>query len=130
MIHLDTNTVIAFLNGDQGVASKLRAAIPDVAISALVLAELCYGAAKSTRRDENFNRISQLTEIVGVAPFDASCATAYGKLKLELRQQGTPTGEVDALIAVTCIACNATLVTHNTRHFDNMTGLRLDDWLT
>lgn len=129
MIHLDTNTVIAFLNGDQVVASKLHAAVPDVAMSALVLAELLFGAAESSRPDENVQKISQLRNIIAIAPFDTSAATAYAYLKSDLRRKGRPTGEIDALIAATCISCNATLVTHNTRHFENVARLRLDDWI-
>lgn len=129
MIHLDTNIVIAFLNGDQRIAAKLHSAIPDVAISSLVLAELLYGAARSGRPEDNSSKIAQLRQLISVVPFDIAAATAFAKLKLDLRKRGKPTGEVDALIAATCLACNATLVTHNSRHFEHIGGLSLDDWL-
>ena len=47
MRHLDTNTVIAYLNGNQVVAARLKLYVPDIAASTLVLAELLYGALAS-----------------------------------------------------------------------------------
>jgi tRNA(fMet)-specific endonuclease VapC len=36
---------------------------------------------------------------------------------------------VDMQIAATAIVHNLTLVTHNTKDFQHISGLRLDDWL-
>ncbi len=44
MHHLDTNIIIAYLNGNQKVAERLKAHLPELAMSSLVLAELRYGA--------------------------------------------------------------------------------------
>ncbi len=70
-----------------------------------------------------------LTEIIGVAPFDRVSADAYARLRLALRVKGRPTGEVDALIAAVALANEAVFVTHNTRHFEHIEGLLLEDWL-
>jgi len=43
MRHLDTNIVVAYLTGHGGAATHLKACLPEVAISSLVLAELLYG---------------------------------------------------------------------------------------
>jgi tRNA(fMet)-specific endonuclease VapC len=129
MHHLDTNIVIAYLNGNQHIADHLTAHIPDVAISSLVLAELLFGARLSARSEQNLNRLGTLTQLIGVASFDRASADAYAKLRLALRLKGRPTGEVDALIAAVAVAHEAVFVTHNTRHFENIPGLRLEDWL-
>ena len=57
MLHLDTNIVVAYLNGNQHMAERLKENLPDVAISALVLAELMYGARASARSTENLRRL-------------------------------------------------------------------------
>lgn len=129
MTHLDTDIVVAYLNGNRSVADRLRSLIPDVAISVLVLAELLFGANISARADENKSKINRLLALTPPIPFDHACAVAYADLKVELRRIGRPTGEVDALIAATAIANGATLVTHNRRHFENIPHLVLDDWL-
>jgi predicted nucleic acid-binding protein len=57
MWHLDTNIVIAYLNGDQVVAAHIKSHLPEVGLSSLVLAELLYGARASARASENLERI-------------------------------------------------------------------------
>jgi predicted nucleic acid-binding protein len=44
MILLDTNVVVAFLNGDRLVLKRMRAEIDKIALSTLVVAELDYGS--------------------------------------------------------------------------------------
>jgi len=129
MRHLDTNIVIAYLTGNQTVASQLKIHLPEVAISSLVLAELRFGARASARRDENLDRLDQFLQIVEVAEFDTVSADAYSRVRLSLRQMGRPTGEMDLLIASVALANDAILITHNTKHFENIDGLTLEDWL-
>jgi tRNA(fMet)-specific endonuclease VapC len=42
---------------------------------------------------------------------------------------GKPTGEVDALIGATAITHSAILVTNNLKHFENIEGLEIENWL-
>jgi len=130
MIHLDADIVIAYLNGNRDIARRLRFATPDVAISAIVLAELLYGAGKSSKPAENLTEIQKFLQFIAVAPFDTACAEIFATLKIELHRKGKPTGSEDTLIAATAIAHGADLVTHNTRHFKNISGLKLQDWLS
>jgi tRNA(fMet)-specific endonuclease VapC len=37
---------------------------------------------------------------------------------------------MDLMIASVALVCDLTLVTHNTVDYQNIPGLRLDDWLT
>ena len=129
MRHLDTNIVIAYLIGNQTVAGQLKDHLPEVAISSLVLAELRFGARASARTVENIERLNQFLQIVEVADFDDASADAYSRIRLSLRQMGRPTGEMDTLIAAVALANDAVLVTHNTKHFEDIEGLVLEDWL-
>jgi tRNA(fMet)-specific endonuclease VapC len=94
-----------------------------------VLGELLYGARASARATENVEKVYQLLRAIEGVDFDRDCAEAYSALKVDLRHRGRPTNEVDALIAATALAHNATLITHNVRHFENITGLQIEDWL-
>ena len=47
MILLDTNVVVAHLNGDAAVTAKISSHIDEIAVPALVVAELDYGAKAS-----------------------------------------------------------------------------------
>ena len=129
MRHLDTNIVIAYLNGNQAVAERLRDHLPEVGISSLVLAELLYGARASARADQNTERVRQFLQIVELADFDQASAEIYGEIRFTLRQKDRPTGEIDTLIAAVARANDAILVTHNTQGFQQIDGLLLEDWI-
>lgn len=61
-------------------------------------------------------------------PFGDDGAEQYGLIRAELKRQGRPIGANDLLIAATALAYDLTLVTHNTREFSRVPGLRLEDW--
>ena len=128
MILLDTNVVVAFLNGNKLVLKRIQAEIDKVALSTLVVAELDYGAKVSQRAKENLEKLYQFLNIVQIVPFDVECAKVFGTVKSKLRSLGKPTGEVDALIAATAMAHEAVLVTSNKKHFENIEGLKIEVW--
>lgn len=128
MILLDTNVVIAFLNGNKAVAERIAGNIEKIALSALVVAELNYGAKASQNASRNLDKLTRLLDVVQTIPFDLECAESFGTIKSKLRSIGKPTGEVDALIAATALAHKAVLVTVNKRHFEHIEGLRVEAW--
>jgi len=128
MILLDTNVVVAFLNGEGSVLKRIKDEIDKIALSPLVIAELDYGAKVSHKAKENLEKLYRFVDIVQVIPFDVECAKAFGTIKSRLRSLGKPTGEVDALIAATALGHEAILVTANKRHFENIEGLKVEVW--
>ena len=129
MILLDTNIVVAFLNGDNSILKRIKDEIDRIALSSLVVAELDYGAKASQRAKENLEKLYRFLDVVQVVPFDIECAKICGSIKSKLRNIGKPTGEVDVLIAATAMAHKATLVTANKKHFENIEGLKIEMWL-
>ncbi len=67
---------------------------------------------------------------VATIGFDDDCAKECGRLRVELRRQGIGTAALDLLIAAVALLYDLTLVTHNTKDFERIPGLRLEDWLT
>lgn len=128
MILLDTNVVIAFLNGNKSVAERIADNIDKIALSALVVAELNYGAKASQNASRNLDKLARLLDVVQIVSFDVECADSFGTIKSKLRSIGKPTGEVDALIAATAIAHKAVLITGNKKHFEQIEGLRIETW--
>jgi len=128
MILLDTNIVVAFLNGDSAIRKSIKDEINRIALSSLVVGELDYGAKVSQKAKENLERLYQFVDLVQVLPFDIECAKFFGSIKSKLRIMGKPTGEVDILISATAMANKATLVTANKKHFENIEGLKLEVW--
>lgn len=130
MFLLDTNACIRVLNGSSApVAARLRATSPsEVRLSAIVKAELVYGARKSARVDENLRVLRRFFAPFVSLPFDDRCAEEAGLIRLDLERSGRPVGPNDLLIAATARAYDLVVVTHNTREFGRITGLRTEDW--
>lgn len=125
---LDTNIVIAYFKGEHGISEKVLSRIEEIALSSLVVSELDYGAKASQKAQENLAKLYSFINLVEIIPFDLECAKTLGTIKSKLRLIGKPTGEVDALIAATAISLNATLITRNQKHFENIEGLKLEIW--
>lgn len=128
MIHLDTNIVIAFMNGNKSIKEAIKQNIDEIALSAFVVAELDYGAKASVNRTRNLERLYRFIDLVTIVPFDGESARIFGTVKSELRKIGKPTGEIDAMIASVAMAQDAVLVTSNIKHFENIPGLKLEVW--
>jgi tRNA(fMet)-specific endonuclease VapC len=129
MFLLDTNIIIAYLKGSHVVREKILSNIEEIAVSTLVIAELYYGAKSSQQPEKNLENLSRFIEVIRIIPFDLSCAITFGDIKSKLRAMGKPTGEVDALIGATAMTHNAILVTNNLKHFENIEGLTIENWL-
>lgn len=83
----------------------------------------------SSRVEQNLLVLNQFANQLPKVNFDENAAREFGKIQGELRQIGRPTGQLDALIAAVARSRNDTLVTNNTRHFINITNLKLENWL-
>ena len=127
--HLDTNTIIAYLNGDRAVAEKIKQHLPHIAVSALVVGELLYGARNSQRRERNLDNVYQFLRVVQVIDFDLASAEQYSHIRVSLRKKGRPSGANDMIIAAIALAHNAVLVTDNTKDFEHIDKLDLENWL-
>jgi tRNA(fMet)-specific endonuclease VapC len=127
---LDTNTCIRIVNGSSlPVAARLQATNPaEVRLSAVVKAELLYGARKSARVDDNLRLLRRFFAPLVSLPFDDRCAEEAGLIRLDLERSGRPIGPNDLLIGATARAHDLVLVTHNSREFGRIPGLRVEDW--
>jgi tRNA(fMet)-specific endonuclease VapC len=127
---LDTNACIRILNGSSPrVAARLQATSPaQVRLCAIVRSELLYGARHSQRVEANLRLLKRFFEPLVSLPFDDRCADEAALIRLELVRTGRPIGPNDLLIAATARVHDLVLVTHNTREFSRVPGLRVEDW--
>jgi tRNA(fMet)-specific endonuclease VapC len=101
-----------------------------LAISTLVLAELFYGAARHpTRSEAYFAEIADFSRRLRVVPWSEVAALGYARIRAELERRGAPIGNMDLLIAAHALAEKAVLVTHNTREFERVPGLVVENWV-
>ncbi len=131
---LDTNIVSYFLRGASAVLNqRILDSTPDtLAISVISAGELRYGLSKlpsSKRATELAHHLNALLTAIAVLPLPANAAHHYGYTRAQLDAAGTPIGGNDLWIAAHALAQNMMLVTNNTREFERVPGLKLENWL-
>ena len=127
---LDTNICIYAINQRSNtVIERLkREGRNNLATSALVAAELAFGSLKSTRPGTK-QQLQIFLSGLQILPWGESAIWHYAKQRKLLREAGTPIGEMDLLIASQALGDDLTLVTNNTREFERIEGLRLENWV-
>jgi tRNA(fMet)-specific endonuclease VapC len=115
------------------LTNRLRACDPaSLAISTITAGELSYGLAKlgiSQRAGILSVKLNKLLRAVPVLPLNTQAVPHYSTARTFLESQGTPIGSNDLWIAAHALAQNMTLVTNNTREFERVPGIKVENWL-
>ena len=128
---LDTNTLIFLMNGDVNVIGKRNEAIfggDRFIIPPVVDYEIQRGLLyKPTPRKER-NYFS-LRQHYGVGTVTPEMWVKSAHIYVELRKKGFTVGDDDIFIAAFCLLNGYTLVTRNTKDFENIAGLKQVNWI-
>jgi tRNA(fMet)-specific endonuclease VapC len=127
---LDTNVCIHIIRRrPQAVLGRFEDyGVGEVGVSSVTVAELCYGAEKSSRPQQNLEALGRFLLPLEVLAFGGEAAAAYGRIRTALEKAGTPIGPLDTLIAAHAVSMGVTLVTNNTREFQRVPELNVEDW--
>ena len=127
---LDTNICIYCIkNKPEKVLIRLQRHDPsEICISSVTYAELVYGVEKSQAKEKNRLALTLLLANIDILVFDDAAAETYGEVRAELEKQGTPIGSMDMMIAGHAKSLGYTIVTNNTREFDRVKGLKVENW--
>ena len=123
---LDTNVIIALLNGEEAVARHFRQD-PEAYLPVIAVGELFYGARRSARAEANVRRVEDIIRVAAVLSCDKLTAEYYSKTKDLLRSKGRPIPDNDLWIAAISQQHALTLITRD-QHFWQIPGLALDTW--
>ncbi|WP_428563120.1 MAG: type II toxin-antitoxin system tRNA(fMet)-specific endonuclease VapC [Solidesulfovibrio sp. DCME] len=128
---LDTNICIYLIkhHPPQVRARFAGLSYGDVAISAITVAELEYGVAKSVHREKNAAALQGFLLPLEVLSFDAAAGACYGALRADLERRGEVIGAMDMLIAAQALAAGLVVVTNNVREFSRVLGLHCENWI-
>lgn len=127
---LDTNICIYVIkHRPPGVRERFNRHERHLAISAVTLAELLYGAEKSAQPAHNLGVVESFAARLEVLPFDARAAAHFGQIRAALQQAGTPIGPYDLMIAGHARSQGLALVTNNTGEFRRVPGLLVENWV-
>ena len=113
------------LNLDEIIKEKGR---ENCYISEITVVELRYGAENSDNPSKSHKSLDNFLNGLSIIPI-FGCIKKYAKEKVRLRKIGKPMNdEFDLLIGVTAIENKLTLVTDNTKDFDRLDGIKLENW--
>ncbi|MFJ2332363.1 type II toxin-antitoxin system tRNA(fMet)-specific endonuclease VapC [Pseudomonas helleri] len=126
---LDTNMCIFTIkNRPEHVREAFNAHHGQLCISTVTLMELVFGAEKSSNPQRNLAVVEGFAARLEVLKYDWEAAANTGQLRAELAKLGTPIGPYDQMIAGHARSLGLVLVTNNTREFERVPGLRIEDW--
>ncbi len=98
-----------------------------VALSSIVVSELFYSA---TKKDS-----PKLTKVVSafvdnfvIYDYSKISAKSYAIVRTKLEKKGQIIGANDLLMASHALSLDAILVTNNTREFERIEDLKIEDW--
>ena len=130
MYLLDTDTIIYAIKGERQVTRRLEeTAGQPKAISVVTYGELFFGAMKSAAPQANLAKVRRVGELFPVIEVSRAVMETFGSLKAELQTRGRTVDDFDLVIASTALVYSYSLVTNNERHFRNIPGLRLENWV-
>ena len=128
---LDTNICIYIIKQKPpAVLERFQTLTPtQVALSVITVAELEFGAKKSSQPQKNLSALQQFLIPFTIFDFNYAAATVYGTIRSELERKGTPIGPLDTFIAAHAISLSYTLVTNNEKEFSRVQGLQIENWV-
>lgn len=127
---LDTNILSDLVRHPQGLIFQQIATVGQdrVCTSIIVACELRFGASKSGS-SRLVLQVDRILAILPVLSLESSVDRHYADIRTHLEQRGTPIGPNDLLIAAHALDLDLTLVTANTREFERVPELRVENWL-
>ena len=119
---LDSNIIVYLtMNSNAGVVR--RAAECDdgeLVTSSVAIAKVAYGSLNE--QPPAIEQLQAFVEEVPVLNFDYKAALAYATLPFKR-------GSFDRLIAAHALSHGLTVVTHNQKHFADVPGLKVENWM-
>lgn len=124
---LDTNVLISMFKDQHGIRNHIReVGFESCAISELTLAELYVGMYKG-KNPRQKKEVEFVRNNFIILP-DSPALETYARIRAELELKGQKIDTIDCLIGSTAIINDLVVVTHNTKHFERIPGIKLEDW--
>ena len=130
MYLLDTNICIYLINHKpQQVFERFRQyQLGQLAVSSITASELAFGVEKSGS-ERNKQALKKFLSPLEILPYDEQAVWHYAQLRHDLQSKGQTIGSLDMLIAAHALALDVVLVTNNTKEFERIERLKLENWV-
>ncbi|MCL1864664.1 MAG: PIN domain-containing protein [Spirochaetes bacterium] len=131
MIFLDTNIISYYFNANEKIKERLLETIDNNENICTTVINV-YEILKGFRWKNNTYKENQFKEFlkdVIVFSIDDDVINIASDLYSSLRKAGKTIGDADILIAAIVIKNKGTLVSNNTKHYEDIEQLKLTNWL-
>jgi tRNA(fMet)-specific endonuclease VapC len=130
MYILDTTVVSDYLRGNKGIIDRFRqTSFEIIYTTSITKFELAYGLTKKPGLNQAYAaQLDLLFQQIGCLDFDAYSAMVAAAVKHQLFTDGTPISIEDLMIGAIALHHDFAVVTSNTKHFEKIKGLVLEDW--
>lgn len=127
---LDTCVISDFIKGHSNVLTRLKYERPDnLAISSVTRMEIEYGLKLNPARAKKIQSIIEMIlPMIHTVPYEIEDAITTANIRSYLKASGTQIGAYDVMIGGLALNRNLIMVTSNTKEFERIAGLTLEDW--
>jgi len=127
---LDTCVISDFIKGQPNVLTRMKYEQPDhLAISSITRMEIEYGLKLNPARAKKIQSVTDtILSMIHTLPYESEDAITTTNIRSYLKTAGTPIGAYDVMIGGVALSRDLIMVTSNTKEFDRITGLVLEDW--
>jgi tRNA(fMet)-specific endonuclease VapC len=128
---LDSNIVSFYIRQNQQIIKKVNDTLitgHEVLISPIAYYEVKRGL-QAIKAEKRLREFSALCKVFGIGQLDNSLLDIASDVYNDLKIKNQIIEDADILTAAFCIRYNFSLVTNNTKHFENIAGLNYCDWV-
>lgn len=131
MYMLDTNICIYIIKKKPISVFRRFESLPlgALSMSLVTRGELEYGALRSNNSKKALDILDELSAYIPVIDLQKNVSSEYADIRADLTTKGTIIGNSDLWIAAHARACEFTLVTNNTKEFERVEGLKIENWV-
>lgn len=124
---IDMDWSVSHMNRIPRITSRFTELVPlGVGLSMASLAEIWEGVHFSRDPARSRLLLDEFLEAVTLVPITSRICERFGFLRGSFRKLAQKPGDMDLLIAATALEHNLTLLSNNRRHFENISGLRIE----
>lgn len=124
---LDTNIISFYLKGDERLKEKVSGNIYSIAISIISYYEIVSGF-KSINANKRINEFEKFCELVDIVNLDKTSILSSCEIYSSLKKSGGLIDDIDILIAGIALSNNLVFITGNTKHFERIKNLKIENW--
>lgn len=127
---LDTNIVIYVIKHKPAeVRERFNGVFSQICVSSITVAELVYGAENSAQPEHNLMVVENFLSRLQVLDYGTDAAIQYGNIKAYLKKLGQLISDNDLHIAAHARSKGLIIVTNNTKEFNRVPALQVENWV-